>query len=221
VVTLSMATTPFLMMLTRGLRDGAAQSREERDGPSADGASAIIVGYGRFGQTVAQILHAAKVQVSTVDTDVEMIDVAKRFGAEVHFGDGTRIDLLRQAGGDEAEVIAFCIDGEAVDAALVDAVHEAFPKASILVRAYDRRAAMALAGTPAVVVVREVQESAVRLASGALEQLSVSREEIGRAVNHYRTLDEKRLALQVESGDLRVARNLILTGKDDPEMEPR
>ena len=221
VVTLSMATTPFLMMLTRGLRDGAAQSKEERDGPSADGASAIIVGYGRFGQTVAQILHAAKVQVSTVDTDVEMIDVAKRMGAEVHFGDGTRIDLLRQAGGDEAEVIAFCMDGEAVDAALVGAVHEAFPKASILVRAYDRRAAMALAGTPAVVVVREVQESAVRLASGALEQLSISREEIGRAVNHYRTLDEKRLALQVESGDLRVARNLILTGKDDPEMEPR
>ena len=221
VVTVSMATTPFLMMLTRGLRDGASQSKEERAGPSADGASAIVVGYGRFGQTVAQILHAAKVQVSTVDTDVEMIDVAKRFGAEVHFGDGTRIDLLRQAGGDEAEVIAFCMDGEAVDAALVEAVHEAFPKASILVRAYDRRAAMALAGTPAVVVVREVQESAVKLAKGALEQLSVSREEIGRAVNHYRTLDEKRLALQVETGDISVARNLILTGRDDPEMEPR
>lgn len=221
VVTVSMATTPFLMMLTRGLRDGTAQSKEERAGPSADGASAIVVGYGRFGQTVAQILHAAKVQVSTVDTDVEMIDVAKRFGAEVHFGDGTRIDLLRQAGGDEAEVIAFCMDGEAVDAALVEAVHEAFPKASILVRAYDRRAAMALAGTPAVVVVREVQESAVKLARGALEQLSISREEIGRAVNHYRTLDEKRLALQVETGDISVARNLILTGRDDPEMEPQ
>ena len=58
VVTLSMATTPFLMRLTDWL-----ERREERGGDGLDGpemspeTSAIVVGYGRFGQTVAQMMH--------------------------------------------------------------------------------------------------------------------------------------------------------------------
>ena len=41
----------------------------------------------------------------SVERAIEMIDVAATFGAKVYFGDGTRIDLLRQAGADEAEMI--------------------------------------------------------------------------------------------------------------------
>jgi glutathione-regulated potassium-efflux system protein KefB len=98
VVTLSMATTPFLMMLTAPLRRAPA-STEQREGPHADGATALVVGYGRFGQTVAQMLMLSDIKVTLIDTDTQMIDVAGEFGSKVYFGDGTRIDLLRQAGG--------------------------------------------------------------------------------------------------------------------------
>ena len=97
IVTLSMATTPFLMMATRRIRREPAAA-EEREGPRADGASALVVGYGRFGQTVAQMLMRRGIAVTLIDTDVEMIDMAQGFGAKVYFGDGTRIDMLRQAG---------------------------------------------------------------------------------------------------------------------------
>ena len=103
IVTLSMATTPFLMKATRGLR-AEPVSKEERDGPMADGSNALIVGYGRFGQTVGQMLVTQGIPVTLIDTDIEMIDVAGSFGAKVYYGDGTCIDVLRQAGAAEAEL---------------------------------------------------------------------------------------------------------------------
>jgi len=213
VVTVSMATTPFLMMATRKFREEPAPPLGEREGPSADGANAIIVGYGRFGQTVGQILNAADIEVTLIDSDIEMIDVAGDFGAKVYFGDGTRLDLLRQAGADEAELILFCIDGDQLDEAMLEAVHAAFPQAAIYVRAYDRRAVVRLKGTPARWIVREVLESAVKMARLALEGAGVGLEEIDRAEDMYRARDRERLKLQVEAGDVRVARDRIITAR--------
>ncbi|MEO6216263.1 MAG: cation:proton antiporter, partial [Sphingomonas sp.] len=119
IVTLSMATTPFLMRLTEAMRAEPIRggTREE---PMSDGANALIVGYGRFGQTVGQMLIAQGIPVTLIDTDIEMIDVAGSFGAKVYYGDGTRLDLLRQAGAAEAELILFCIDGDQLDAPLME-----------------------------------------------------------------------------------------------------
>ena len=88
-----------------------------------------------------------------------MIDVAGSFGAKVYYGDGTRLDLLRQAGAAEAELILFCIDGDQIEPRVRSkAVHEAFPKAAIFVRAFDRRALLKLKDAPVAGVVREVLE---------------------------------------------------------------
>ena len=97
IVTLSMATTPFLMALAKPLRNDPRAVKGERQGPTGDAANALIVGYGRFGQTVGQMLNASGLSVTLIDTDFEMIEVAGGFGAMVYFGDGTRLDLLRQA----------------------------------------------------------------------------------------------------------------------------
>lgn len=211
IVTLSMATTPFLMAATRGLREAPIDKTRHRDGPKADGANAIVVGYGRFGQTVAQMLIANDIPVTLIDTDIEMIDVAESFGAKVYFGDGTRLDLLRQAGADEAELILFCIDGDQLSAELIEGVHQAFPDAAIYVRAYDRRAVIRLQGSPAKYTVREVMESAVKMARLALEELDVGREDIDRAEAMYRARDRERLKMQIEARDIRAASDRILT----------
>jgi CPA2 family monovalent cation:H+ antiporter-2/glutathione-regulated potassium-efflux system protein KefB len=210
IVTLSMASTPFLMMATARIR-AEPRRHEVREGPRADGANALIVGYGRFGQTVAQMLLAADIPVSLIDTDTEMIDVAREFGAKVYFGDGTRLDLLRQAGAADAELILFCLDGEQPDAALVRAVREAFPDAAILVRAYDRRMLVTLRDAPVDYVVREVMESAVQMARAALEQIGDNPEDIDRAEAYYRKNDRERLDIQKDKGDIRAAREQTIT----------
>ena len=210
IVTLSMATTPFLMSATARLRT-EPDSKEVRDGPTADGANALIVGYGRFGQTVSQMLTGAGVPVTLIDTDIEMIDVAGTFGAKVYYGDGTRLDLLRQAGAAEAELILFCIDGDQLDAELIESVHEAFPQAAIFARTFDRRALLKLKGTPIAGAVREVLDSAVRMARMALDNVGISAEQIDRTEDLYRKRDNERLRAQFETGDLRAAIGKIIT----------
>ncbi|MHA0318358.1 cation:proton antiporter domain-containing protein [Sphingomonas melonis] len=209
IITLSMATTPFLMAATKRFREEPIAKDEPRDGPTADGANAIIVGYGRFGQTVGQMLLAQDIPVTLIDTDIEMIDIAGEFGAKVYYGDGTRIDLLRQAGAAEAELILFCMDGDQIDAEMLEGIHEAFPKAAIYVRAFDRRALVRLKKSSAVYVVREVLESAIKMARVAMRDLGIGQADIDRAEDMYRSRDKERLRIQIEAADLRAARALV------------
>jgi CPA2 family monovalent cation:H+ antiporter-2/glutathione-regulated potassium-efflux system protein KefB len=214
-----MATTPFLMIATRRFRAEPVAAGGDREAPHSDGASALIVGYGRFGQAVGQVLHASGISVTLIDTDVETIDVAGTFGAKVYFGDGTRIDMLRQAGAAEAEMILFCLDGDHLDAAMLAAVHEAFPRASVYVRVFDRRAMIKLRGAPVSLLVRETFESAIAMARAALDNAGLNNEAITRAETLFRTRDTERLARQLETGDPRTAIDRILTGPEPQVAE--
>ena len=131
IVTLSMAATPFLMMATSRIRQPRAGLAETREEARGEGAAALVVGYGRFGQAVAQMLQAGGISVTLIDTKVEQIDLARDFGSPVYFGDGTRIDMLRQAGAGEAQLLLFCHD-QPVSRELLDAVHHAFPQARLV-----------------------------------------------------------------------------------------
>ena len=203
IITVSMATTPFLMMLTKNLRAEPLPSAAGMVGPRHDGSNAIVVGYGRFGQTVAQMLIGQNIPVTLIDSDVEMIETAGSFGMKVYYGDGTRTDLLRQAGAADAELILFCQDGDGLDTEILEGIHHAFPNASIFVRAFDRRSVMKMKGAPIAGVVREMLESAVRMAREAMQAVGVDGAEIDKTEAEYRKRDSARLKEQKESGDLR------------------
>jgi Kef-type K+ transport system membrane component KefB/voltage-gated potassium channel Kch len=221
VVTLSMASTPFLMKLTRRFRTPPAAEGEgaTREAPRDLSASALIIGYGRFGQTVAQMLQAAGLSVTLVDSDAERIDISGEYGSKVYFGDGLRLDLLRQAGGDEAQLILFCIDQDQIEPDYMVAVQGAFPQAAIYVRGYDRRSVMKLGRGPQRYVLREVHESAIRMALLGLEALGLSEGEIDRAEETYRRIDRERLRLQLDTGDLRAGRFRKAEPEDDSAAE--
>ena len=206
VVTLSMAATPFLMRLTDWL--------EKREGASADGlegpelspdTSVIVVGYGRFGQTAAQMLMAKRIAVTLIDTEPEMIETAGSFGTKVYYGNGMRIDLLRLAGAETAKAILFCNDnrdGELTREA-ISRVLEAFPQAAILIRAFDRVHLMTFDGLDVVFAQRELFESAVAMGRAALKAVGEPAVEIDRVESEYRMRDCERLELQSATGDLR------------------
>lgn len=211
IVTLSMATTPFLMMATKRLRTEPAPSVEGVEGPQHEGSNAVVVGYGRFGQTVAQMLLSQDIPVTIIDTDVEMIQTANDFGMKVYYGDGLRIDMLRQAGAAEAELVLFCNDGDKIDTEFLEAVHHAFPRATVFVRAYDRRSVIKMKGAPVGGVVRELLESAVMMARQAMQAVGVDQMEIDRTEAEYRRRDSARLDVQRETGDLRAGSDGMVT----------
>ncbi|WP_066652878.1 MULTISPECIES: cation:proton antiporter domain-containing protein [Sphingomonas] len=211
IVTLSMATTPFLMAFTKGLRTAPERKADGMEAPKADGASALVIGYGRFGQTVAQMLSAQQIKVTLIDRDIEMIEVANSFGMKVYYGDGTRMDLLRQAGAADAQLIAFCTDGDQIDRELLEAVHTAFPDAAIFARAFDRRSLIKMDGAPVAGTVREVFESAVVMARDAMANLGVDSEMIARTEDEYRRRDAARLRAQADEGDLHAQADQMFT----------
>jgi CPA2 family monovalent cation:H+ antiporter-2/glutathione-regulated potassium-efflux system protein KefB len=206
------------MMATRRFRETPVVAGE-REGPKADGSNALVVGYGRFGQTVGQMLLAQGIEVTLIDTDIDMIDVAGEFGAKVYFGDGTRVDMLRQAGAADAELILFCVDGDQIESEFIEAVHDAFPDASIFVRTFDRRSLLKLKASPASGLVREVMESAVKMARDAMAAVGVEDGAIERSEALYRKRDRERLRIQHETGDLHAARaTMIADIETDKEM---
>jgi monovalent cation:proton antiporter-2 (CPA2) family protein len=206
VVTLSMATTPFLMRFINFL-----EKREERGGEGFDGpeqspeTSAIVVGYGRFGQTVAQMMMAKRIGVTLIDKKPRQIELAGEFDTKVYYGDGLRIDLLRLAGAETAKVIAFCNDNEGGEMTreAVRTVLEAFPHAAVMVRAFDRLHMIELDGLDITFAERELFESAVAMGRAALKANGIAPAEIDRVEREYRLRDCQRLERQSETGDIR------------------
>lgn len=203
VVTLSMVTTPFLMLFARNLEFSPAAEPADLDDPEdAPRGSAIVVGYGRFGQTVAQMLHGVACSVTLIDKKPSQIELSSRFDTKVYFGDGLRVDLLRRAGAEEARLIIFCIDDASVDAAALKPVVDAFPDAKVLMRVFDRRQLLALDGAGVDGAVREVFESSIALGLMALRHLDVDPREMEDVETTLRHLDDARLQAQLDEGDL-------------------
>jgi glutathione-regulated potassium-efflux system protein KefB len=211
VVTLSMATTPFLMKISRKFSAPPVREGHPEGPDDADQARVIIVGYGRFGQVVAQMLMARGISLTLIDSAPRQIEISQNFGAKVYYGDGTRVDLLHRAGADEAAAILFCADGVGIDSTVLKPIVESFPNATIFARAYDRRHLMRLQDAQLAGVVREVYESAVAMARMTLSALGTSDDEIRSLEEAYRRRDEDRLAQQIQASDLKAGRDLMFS----------
>ncbi|APG63778.1 sodium:proton exchanger [Sphingorhabdus lutea] len=205
VITLSMATTPFLIILAQWLTRRAKKKDVEMDGPEmAEKSNVIIVGHGRFGQTVSQLLQAASVSVVLIDRKPAQIELSEEFGRKVFYGDGTRVDLLRRAGADEASSIIFCIDDRQVTAESIIPIRESFPHANIFVRSFDRRQTLELMPDKDIISVREILESAIILGDKAMQKMGISANARKQIVAEYRLRDGQRLKEQFASGNLKV-----------------
>ncbi len=209
IVTLSMATTPFLMLIARRLEFSRSSSAKYDVSDVAPGGAAIIVGYGRFGQTVAQMLTGHGFSLTLIDRKPAQIELSGRFDTKVHYGDGTRVDLLRNAGAEDARLIVFCIDDPSLDEKQLQPIIEAFPQAAILVRTFDRRHMMRLNDLDLAGTVREVFESAIAMGLMSLRQLGVKDHEIVEVEQHYRENDKQRFDVQLAQGDLLAAKDLM------------
>jgi len=223
VVTLSMATTPFLMRFIDFLERREVKRRDDLDGPEkSPETSAIVVGYGRFGQTVAQMLMAKDIGVTLIDKTPSMIETAEEFGTKVYYGDGLRLDLLRVAGADTAKVIAFCNNNEGgeMTRSAVKAVLEAFPQAAVMVRAFDRRHLIELRGLDLAFAQRELFESAIVMGRAALRASGIEIGEVERVDREYRMRDCDRLERQGATGDLHAGEEIAFTAGPLPDAEP-
>jgi glutathione-regulated potassium-efflux system protein KefB len=176
--------------------------RDQRAADDFDGASGsvLVIGFGRFGQIVSQYLLAENVDVTIIDLDPEMIRVAGRFGFKVYYGDGTRLDVLRAAGLEQARLIAICIDKEEPINRIVDLARSEFPGTKIFARSYDRGHTLQLLAKDVDYELRETFESAMLFGRETLVAIGIDAERAAIVEDFIRTRDRDRLAVQQAEG---------------------
>lgn len=168
-VALSMALTPFLLIayerLSRTTKPVGEADTIDEDNP------VLIAGFGRVGQIIGRFLFASGIRATVLDHDPDQIEVLKRFGFKIFYGDATRLDLLEAAGAGKAKVLVVAIDDVESSVALVEKVRAQFPKLHIVARARNVGHYTQLRKLGVEVVERETFESSVKLGREALVAL--------------------------------------------------
>jgi glutathione-regulated potassium-efflux system protein KefB len=191
---------PFASVSDAVLKRFAKRNEREADDFSGTNPSVLVIGFGRFGQIVSQHLLAEEIDVTTIDMDPEMIQVAGRFGFKVYYGDGTRLDVLRAAGLEKARMIAICIDNQEAATRIVDLVQSEFPGTKIFVRSFDRGHTLQLLSKNVDYELRETFESAMRFGHKALVALGIDAERAEIVSDFIRNRDRERIAIQQAEG---------------------
>ncbi len=211
IIILSMILTPFFTALhDRYFRTEVVDDGEGMERPNDLHNAVLIVGFGRFGQIVSQVMLSRGLSVSIIDTDTEMITVAGFMGMKVYFGDGSRLDILHAAGAAEARAILICIDKPDAATRIAEICKAEFPLVPVLARAYDRGHALALIRAGVDFQMRETFESALSFGARALDDLGESPEAVDEVIEEVRRRDADRFAAQL-SGDITSGRDLLLS----------
>ncbi|MCR5859675.1 monovalent cation:proton antiporter-2 (CPA2) family protein [Mesorhizobium sp. J428] len=200
-IIISMALTPLMIVFLPRFLPPEEQSLEGIEVVDGLSGNILIIGFGRFGQIASQPLILRGADVSIIDNDVEMIQVAGRFGFKVYYGDGTRLDILHAAGADKAQAVLICVDK--ADAAVLIAEHlkANFPMVPVFARAFDRGAALKLVHAGVEYQLRETLESALTFSTEVLQFIGVPYADAAETIEEVRRRDQERFAMQL-AGDI-------------------
>ncbi len=196
-VALSMACAPLLFLVNeRWVQPRFARVKMvEREADVIDAESqenpVIIAGFGRFGHIVGRLLRANGIGTTVLDLDGEHLEIVRRLGIKVFYGDATRLELLHAAGAAKARAIVIAIDNEAKAIELVETVQKHFPKLKIFGRAAGRVHAYEYQKRGVTAFYRETLGSSLDLGADLLVELGFRVEEARRVADFFKKHDEQ------------------------------
>ena len=235
-VAVSMLLTPLLLVAA----DRLLLPRLAGEGPALDelsepqDAPVIIAGFGRYGQIIGRLLTAQGVRSTVLDHDADMVEAARAFGYQVHYGDASRLDLLRTAGAGHARVLVVAVDDEEQSLRIVALAQEHFPQLELVARARDVTHWNRLRDQGVTRVEREVFESSLRSGRTVLEVLGQTPHEARQHAMrfrrhnmelfekmhpHYR--DRQRLIAVVKQGRLQLEEQMARERAENEERRKR
>ncbi len=194
-IALSMAATPLIFAASERFvvpRLGKT-AKPAYDAIQDDDAPVIICGFGRVGQIVGRVLRMRGIAFTALEQDTEQVEVIRRFGSKVYYGNPSRPDLLRAAGAEHARLLVVALDDMEQTLQVVEVARRTFPNLRVLARARNRRHAHLLMDRGITRLVRETFHSSLRLSEMALEDLGVPPAEARSAVAFFQNYDEQNL----------------------------
>ena len=198
VTATSMIFPPVLILASERLilpYFGTKESVAQRPPDAIEGtlSGVIIAGFGHFGSTIGRFLRANGISATILDNDSDQVDVLRKMGFNVFYGDATRLDILKSAGADEAKVLIAAIDSPEINLELIDRVRKEFPKLEVMARAKNRMDAYDLLDIGIEDIYRESLDTSVRLGVDVLIKLGFRKYSATRAGQNFIKYDEAAL----------------------------
>lgn len=197
VVAISMALTPLIMLFNEKIlmpRFGTKEKAEKKGADNLEERNPVIIaGFGHFGSTVGRFLRANGVNATFLDNNSDRVDLLRKMGFKVFYGDATREDLLRAAGAEHAKIIVIAIDPSSERLDMIETIKKHFPNLRMLVRATNRYDAYDLMNAGMLHVYRETIDTSLRLGKDALVLLGHRAYKVQRALQTFLKYDERKL----------------------------
>lgn len=207
VTALTMTLAPILGIINERLilpNVGTKESEHREMDHIAKSQKVILLGFGHFGSTVGRFLRSYGVEATILDHDSNRVDLLRKMGFEVYYGDATRMDLLESAGIADAEMLICAIDNPDITLNLVEVIKEKYPNIKLMVRAKSRYDAYELLNLGITNVYRESLDTSVKLATDVLHHLGFRKYTLLRQAQNFIKYDEnslRRLAAEPMNSD--------------------
>lgn len=211
-VAISMALTPLLMILNEKFlqpRFGPKEIVEREVDEIHEQNRVIIAGFGRFGSTIGRFLQANGVNSTYLDIDPDNVDLLRRMGLKVFYGDASRNDLLHSAGADEAKLLIVAVENVEKRLEIVETAKKNFPHLKIISRSNSWDDSYELLERNIDKVFREFLDTSLRMGAEALSILGERHYFALRAVKKFRKHDEK---FFLELSELRHMKKEFISG---------
>lgn len=195
-IAISMALTPLLMILNEKLiqpRFGTKEQTEREHDSINEGNAVIIAGFGRFGSTIGRFLQANGIKATYLDTDPNNVDLLRKMGLKVFYGDASRHDLLHAAGSHEAKLLIVAVNDSEKALEIAQTAKKHFPHLRIISRISSWDNGYELMDKGVNRVYREYLDTALRMAADALSFLGSRKHQAYRAGKTFRKHDEQLL----------------------------
>lgn len=193
---ISMAITPILLLLIERLvlpRFGIPEVTPREADTIDSQHHVIIAGFGHFGSTVGRFLRANGIFATILDNDSDRVELLRKMGFKVFYGDATRVDILKSAGADQAKILVAAIDSPETNLELVDKIKQLFPGLRVMVRARNRLDAYDLIDNEVKDIYRESLDTSVRMGIDVLVGLGFRKYSATRAGQNFIKYDQTAL----------------------------
>ncbi|MDB6085936.1 MAG: potassium transporter [Gammaproteobacteria bacterium] len=216
VVTASMILSPLFLVLHDALSNLSKPDDRPFDTPVELYPKVIIAGFGRFGQIVGRILRAKKIAFTALEANQRQVDFLRRFGNQIFYGDASRLELLRAAHAENAEVFVLAIDDMEASVRTAELIRKHFPHLQIFARARNRQHAFRLMDLGVQYQIRETLASSLELSAEVLHALGLSRLNAIETTQRFRAHDAASLLQQYALKD--DEKKLIQSGRESAEQ---
>jgi voltage-gated potassium channel Kch len=192
VVGLSMAATPLMVIAVSRWLLQHPEKKVERAADTIDEETprVIIAGFGRMGQIVGRMLRAQRIPYIALEHSVEQVELSRRFGTSIYFGDPSRADLLRAAHTERAEVFVLTTDDPETSIRTARLLRRQYPQLKVFARARNRQHAFKLMDLGVHAVIRETFHSSLEMSQQVLEALGLPPQVAAERRERFRSHDE-------------------------------